>query len=267
MVKIIKQPYITLLSDFGISDEYVAVIKGVIAQINPASKIIDITHKIPPQNIAAARFCLMNAYGYFPLGTVHMAVVDPGVGGKRRAVAVELKKGFLVAPDNGLIGGVLSQDTVIRAVELTNPEYWLTSQPSSTFHGRDIFAPVGAHLASGVSLQSLGREINPDSLIDLDLPQCNRKDDDTVMGCIQYIDSFGNLVTNIPQNLLEEKNSNIEIKGNIINVRQTYSDVKPGELIALVGSHGWMEIAVNSGNAQLKLDVKLGDKVEMFPTP
>lgn len=260
-----KQPLITLLSDFGISDEYVAVMKGAIAQINSMLRVVDITHQIPPQNIAAARFCLMNAYPYFPTGTVHVAVVDPGVGGKRRAVAVELAQGFLVAPDNGLLGGVLhkNKNSVICAVELTNPQYWLTSEPSTTFHGRDIFAPVGAHLANGVSLQKLGRKINPESLVNLDLPECYRQDD-SVMGCIQYIDGFGNLVTNIPYSYLEGNNWIVEIKGRKIKAHSTYSDVKLGELIALIGSHGWVEIAVNSGNARWKLDVDNGERVRII---
>ncbi len=257
-----KQPLITLLSDFGISDEYVAVMKGAIAQINPTLRVVDITHQIPPQNIAAARFCLMNAIDYFPKGTVHVAVVDPGVGGKRRAVAVELAQGFLVAPDNGLLGGVLNQNSVISAVELTNPDYWLTSQPSITFHGRDIFAPVGAHLASGVSLQELGREINLDSLVKLDLAKCTYKNG-TIMGCVQYIDRFGNLVTNIPGSYVEGNDWSLEIRGRKIKARQTYSDVKLGELIALIGSHGWVEVAVNSGNAALELGLKLGSEVQI----
>ncbi|WP_414620599.1 S-adenosyl-l-methionine hydroxide adenosyltransferase family protein [Calothrix sp. CCY 0018] len=259
-----KQPLITLLTDFGISDEYVGVMKGAIAQINPMLRVVDITHQIPPQNIAAARFCLMNAYPYFPAGTVHVAVVDPGVGGKRRAVAVELAQGFLIAPDNGLLGGVLNQNknSVISAVELTNPEYWLTFEASTTFHGRDIFAPVGAHLANGISLQELGREINLESLVKLDLPECTQKDD-SVMGCIQYIDHFGNLVTNIPQSYVKGNNWNIEIRGRKIKARETYSDVKIGELIALIGSHGWVEIAVNSGNAQLELAVDNGSQVRL----
>jgi S-adenosylmethionine hydrolase len=236
--------------------------KGAIAQINPMLRAIDITHQIPPQNIAAARFCLMNAIDYFPRGTVHVALVDPGVGGKRRAIALELAQGFLVAPDNGLIGGVLSQNCIISAVELTNPDYWRTSQPSSTFHGRDIFAPVGAHLANGVSLQELGREINPESLVKLNLPECSHEDD-VIVGCIQYIDRFGNLVTNISQDYVQGKNWCVQIKGKKIKVGETYSDVKVGEVIALIGSHGWVEIAVNSGNARLELNVELGDKVQI----
>lgn len=259
------QSLITLLSDFGISDEYVAVMKGAIAQINPMLRAIDITHQIPPQDIAAARFCLMNAYPYFPTGTVHVAVVDPGVGGKRRAVAVELAQGFLVAPDNGLLDGVLSKNknSVICAVELTNPEYWLTPEPSTTFHGRDLFAPVGAHLANGVSLQKLGKKINPQSLVKLDLPECTQNDD-SVIGCIQYIDRFGNLVTNIPGSYVEGNNWSVEIKCWKIKAQETYSDVKIGELITLIGSHGWVEVAVNSGNAQSKLGADNGCKVRII---
>mgnify|MGYP001800921152 CR=1 FL=1 len=258
-----KQSLVTLLSDFGICDEYVAVMKGAIAQINLMLRVVDITHQIPPQNIAAARFCLMSAYPYFPKGTVHVAVVDPGVGGKRRAVAVELAQGFLVAPDNGLLSGVLSQDSVIAAVELTNPEYWLTSQPSTTFHGRDIFAPVGAHLANGVALHKKGREINPENLEKLDLPECAQMNH-SVKGCIQYIDHFGNLVTNIPHNYVKGNDWNVEIRENIIKARKTYSDVKVGEIIALIGSHGWVEIAVNSGNAKLELDVNIGFQIRII---
>ncbi|MEO1428662.1 MAG: SAM-dependent chlorinase/fluorinase [Cyanobacteria bacterium J06633_8] len=258
-----KESLVTLLSDFGISDEYVAVMKGAIAQINPMLRVIDITHQIPSQNIEKARFCLMNAFPYFPQGTVHIAVVDPGVGGKRKGVAVELMQGFLVAPDNGLLSGVLSQNSAIAAVELTNPEYWLTSHPSTTFHGRDIFAPVGAHLASGVSLQKLGRQINPESLVKLNLPDCEQKDD-CIIGCIQYIDNFGNLVTNIPQSYLKGSSWSLEIRGNIIKYQKTYSDVKQGELIAIIGSHGWVEIAVNCGNAQVELGVENGSQVRIF---
>ncbi len=255
-----SQTIITLLSDFGISDEYVAVMKGAIALVNPILRVVDITHQIPPQNIAAARFCLMNAYPYFPPGTVHVAVVDPGVGGKRRAVAIELRQGFLVAPDNGLLSGVLSQNSAISAVELTNPNYWLTSQVSSTFHGRDIFASAGAHLANGISLQKLGQKIDIESLVTLDLPECSRKDEN-IMGCIQYIDHFGNLVSNISGNLVKGHHWNVNIRGNVIEARNTYSDVKVGEIVAIIGSHGWVEVAMNSGNAKQALDIENGSQV------
>lgn len=258
-----SQPRIlTLLSDFGNCDVYVGVMKGVIAQVNPSIRVVDLTHQIPPQNIAAGRFCLMNAFRYFPNGTVHLAVVDPGVGGMRRAVAVETALGFLVAPDNGILGGVLSQSQAIRAVELTNPQYWRIPEPSNTFHGRDIFAPVAAHLASGVSLVELGSEIDPASLVELDLPKC-RQIINGVVGCVQYIDVFGNLVTNIPGSYVMQRNWCVKVTGSRIPGGETYSHVEIGNAVALVGSEGWVEIAINRGNAQLQLQIQWAETVEL----
>jgi S-adenosyl-L-methionine hydrolase (adenosine-forming) len=254
---------LTLLSDFGDRDVYVGVMKGVIAQIHPLIRVVDLTHQIPPQNIAAARFCLMNAYPYFPVGTVHLAVVDPGVGSKRKAIAIKLSKGFLVGPDNGIFSGVLSQNPAITAVELTNLNYWRNPQPSSTFHGRDIFAPVAAHLASGVSLQQLGQEIDPATLVNLNIEQCQQTTTG-VRGCIQYIDHFGNLVSNIPSSYVQGKTWCVQASGLRIPGCETYSDVKVGDAIALVGSHGWVEIAINSGNAQMQLQINWQDAVEVM---
>jgi S-adenosyl-L-methionine hydrolase (adenosine-forming) len=254
---------LTLLSDFGNNDVYVGVMKGVIAQINPDITLIDLTHQIPPQNVAAARFCLMNAYPYFPIGTVHLAVVDPGVGSQRRAIAVKLAQGFLVGPDNGIFSGITSKNQVITAVELTNLNYWRTSQPSSTFHGRDIFAPVAAHLASGVSLQELGREINPATLVKLDIGECFETTRG-VAGCIQYIDHFGNLVSNIPASYVQGKTWSVKVANLTILGCETYSNVQVGEALALVGSHGWVEIAINSGNAHTQLQINWQDTLHVL---
>lgn len=253
---------VTLLSDFGLSDVYVGVMKGAIAQINPRLTLVDLTHEIPPQNIAAGRFCLMSAYRYFPTGTVHVAVVDPGVGSCRRAIAVEFASGFLVGPDNGLFDGVLSQSPAVAAVELTNRKYWRTIEPSMTFHGRDIFASVGAHLASGVSLGKLGQTIDPSTLAHLPIPDWNQTDAG-VAGCIQYIDRFGNLITNIPGTLVQDKAWSLVVTGITIPGKKTYQDSPAGSLVALVGSHGWVEIAINSGNAQLQLQTDWGALVQV----
>jgi S-adenosyl-L-methionine hydrolase (adenosine-forming) len=259
-----NQPAIvTVLSDFGDRDVYVGVIKGAIAQINSKLTVVDLTHQIPPQNIAAGRFCLMNAYPYFPVGTVHIAVVDPGVGSRRRAIAVEFAQGFLVGPDNGIFSGVLVQSPAITAIELTNPDYWRTPQPSKTFHGRDIFAPAGANLASGVPLQQLGQEIDPETLVKLDIDICN-KTATSVMGCIQYIDYFGNLVSNIPGSYVQGKSWCVQAAGLTIPGGETYSDVKIGAAVALVGSHGWVEIAINSGNAHLQLQIHLQEHLQVL---
>ncbi len=254
---------ITLLTDFGLSDVYVGVMKGVIAQINPRLTVVDLTHQIPPQNIAAARFNLMNAYPYFPAGTVHVAVVDPGVGSHRRGIALQLDAGFLVGPDNGLFSGVLSQTRVVAAVDLTNPVYWLTPTPSTTFHGRDIFAPVGAHLASGVPIEQLGKSIDPKTLTSLPIPE-RTPTANGIVGCIQYIDHFGNLVTNIPAADVREKTWSVAVSKLIIQSTQTYSDRPLGEVVALIGSHGWVEIAVNGGSAQSQLQLDWGASVQVL---
>ncbi len=253
---------ITLLTDFGWQDVYVGVMKGAIARIDARLQAIDLTHEIPPQNIAAARFCLLNAYPYFPCGTVHIAVVDPGVGSQRRGVAIQFAEGFLVGPDNGLFSGVLSSSPALAAVELTNTDYWRTPNPSTTFHGRDIFAPVGAHLASGVSLEQLGNAIDPDSLVKLPLPELTITES-KIIGCIQYCDRFGNLITNIPADEVRTQSWSTIVKNKAIPTVQTYSDVPQGEIAALVGSHGWVEIALNGGSAREKLQLDCGDEVEI----
>lgn len=244
----IRSQLVTLLTDFGLSDVYVGVMKGVIAQINPDIKVVDLTHEIPPQDVAAARFCLMDAYLYFPPGTVHVAVVDPGVGSRRRGVAITIAEGFLVGPDNGLFAGIFSQSPAISAIELTNSRYWRPDSPSSTFHGRDIFAPVGAYLASGTRFSQLGTPIDPATLVQLPIPTY-RKTGTGFVGEIQYCDRFGNLVTNIPGLAIVGQSWSVEIADRKIPGVRTYSDCKSGELVSLVGSHGWVEIAVNGGSA------------------
>lgn len=263
MMKQSKSKAIALLTDFGLKDGYVGIMKGVIAEINPNLPMIDLTHHIPPQQIWAARFCLMNAYPYFPKDTVFLAVVDPGVGSQRRSVAIECSQGYLVGPDNGLFSGILKQYRAKKAVSLTNTDYWRVHDVSLTFHGRDIFAPVAAYLASGVPLEALGEEISINSLKDilLESPQIT---DDNIQGSIQYIDHFGNLITNILPHHIQDKNWSIVINNQRIQSGLTYSDVDLGEMITLIGSHGWIEIAINGGNAQEKLQVKWGDKVTII---
>ncbi|PSB27147.1 SAM hydrolase/SAM-dependent halogenase family protein [Stenomitos frigidus] len=280
---------LTLLSDFGLSDGYVGIMKGAIARVNATLTVIDLTHQIPPQNIALASFTLMTAYAYFPPGTVHVAVVDPGVGSTRRAIAVAVGEdaahptAYLVGPDNGLFSGVLAAHTVITAIALTQPQYWCTPKPSATFHGRDIFAPVGAHLASGVPLNQLGQRVAPETLVTLDLPPCYLYEEpvelpqaDAVLkqdtaaiaphgykieGYVQAIDHFGNLITNIPGVQVFGNQWSVLIDHTTLPGKETYSDSQPGDLLALVGSHGWIEIAVNGSSAQARLNLGWSDSV------
>lgn len=256
-------PLITLLTDFGDRDSYVGVMKGVIAAINPHIRVIDLTHQIPPQAIAVARFHLMTAFPYFPAGTVHLAVVDPGVGSQRRPIAAALAMGsFLVGPDNGVWGGVVQQYPIQAAVVLNNPTYWRTAQPSATFHGRDIFAPIAAHLASGAALSALGEPIVPPTLVDLDLPGWQRTARGLV-GTVQAIDHFGNLITNIPAAELEGQPWQVIWGNYTIPAATTYSDGAVGHLLAVIGSHGWLEIACYQGNAAQRLQATWGDPVDV----
>lgn len=270
-----NQKIITLLTDFGLKDVYVGVVKGVIAQVNPHLKVIDLTHEIPPQNLFAARFCLHNAYPYFPPETVHLAVVDPGVGSARRAIAIQLPNGFLVGPDNGIFSGVLEnlELQTIKVVALTNSEYWQVEKPSRTFHGRDIFAPVAAHISSGVKLENLGEKINPESLVKLSLNNITFTDSG-IVGCVQHIDHFGNIITNIYRSYITKKNWSLIVNSNnnndyfssaqTISSGNTYADCQLGELIAIIGSHGFVEIAANGGSAEEQLNLKYRDKVEVY---
>lgn len=253
---------ITLLTDFGLNDVYVSVMKGAIACINREIQVIDITHNIPPQNIAAARFCLLNTYSYFPPDTIHIAVVDPGVGSSRRGMAIKCEEGYFIGPDNGIFSGILNVVKPLIAVELNNSKYWLTPNPSKTFHGRDIFAPVGAYLASGLNIEDLGSKIDVHSLLKFPLEKY-QKSEHKITGFVQYIDYFGNIITNIPANIIEHKNWSIKINNFVIPKGYTYNDVKIGELVSMIGSHGWLEIALNCGNAAETLQLKLGAKIEL----
>ena len=270
---------LTLTTDFGLEDVYVGVMKGVITQINPHLNIIDLTHQIPPQHITAGRFCLMNAVPYFPRNTVHVAVVDPGVGSERKGCAIAFARGYLVGPDNGLLSGVLSHFPAQKAVTLTNPQYWRSDQvgrrlrrnqipaPATTvgqtFHGRDIFAPVGAHLASGVPLEALGDPIPLDQLTPDTFPR-PKMTAEQILGSIQYIDYFGNLITNIPGTAVEGKEWSVTVNQQTIPRGNTYSSYPPQQLLALVGSHGWVEIAMNQGNAAATLSLSYGSAIALL---
>jgi S-adenosyl-L-methionine hydrolase (adenosine-forming) len=254
---------ITLLTDFGLADGYVGTIEGVIACIETKIRIIHLSHDVPPQNIAAASFCLSDSYRYFPNNTVHLAIVDPEVGSKRRAIAVEIDRGYLVAPDNGLLAGVLQHSPAIKAVELTNRNYWRTFSPSATFHGRDIFATVAAHLACGVAIEELGCSIDPNSIQKLKSPEIEITEMG-IKGSIQHIDRFGNLITNISAAATINKSWHIKIKNSIVPHVATYSSLDRGLPLALISSGGWLEIAVNSGSASNVLGLSWGDSIELI---
>ena len=255
---------VTLTSDFGLQDSYVGIVKGIIKTISPQVELIDLTHNIPPQNIYATSFILENAIDYFPRDTIHLTIVDPTVGSNRKIIAVVSEQGYFICPNNGLLTGVLNRYRAEQAYSLNNNNYWLNQQISNTFHGRDIFAPVTAHLANGIALDELGEEIPVEDLVLLDLPNfC--KDKNRIRGIIQYVDIFGNLVTNIPAKLVKNRSWCICIEEEelIIESVTTYSDVQKSQLVSLIGSHGYVEVAVNGGSAKMTLDKSYGDVIEV----
>lgn len=265
---------ITLTTDFGLIDSYVASMKAVILGIAPRAQLIDTTHSIKPQNIQQAAYIVQSFYSYFPAGTIHLAVVDPGVGSARRPIVLATPQAIFVAPDNGVLTYVW-QDALTRwgaeactLIELSEPRYWLASI-SSTFHGRDIFAPVAAHLASGVMIEVLGERHQ--SIIEAELEQPVIGSQGELIGRIIHVDYFGNCVTNIDQHQLyalgETAQLTIQVlKQSINGLRHTYADQPNGSLIALIGSTHRLEIAVTNGNAAQMLGVGIGDQIKVLST-
>ena len=261
---LITSGIITLTTDFGESDPYVGMMKGVILSINPAARIVDITHQVPAGSIQEGGSIIKEAFKYFPAGTVHVGVIDPGVGGKRRPVAVLTSNHFFVGPDNGLFWPVVETQVHTDIIHLKEKRYWM-HKISPTFHGRDIFAPVAAHLSLGVNPFVLGEKIDNPTTIAYPLP-C-KKDSDLV-GEVIRVDHFGNLITNITREhltpFLRSKGVIIRIGSLVLDkISITYNDVPQGEPLALIGSSGHLEIAVNMGKASncLGKDCEIGTKV------
>lgn len=255
------RPIITLTTDFGTRDGFVGVMKGVILGINPHVTLVDITHEIEPQNIAQGAFILANAVPYFPPNTIHLIIVDPGVGSARRALAAQVDATFFVAPDNGVLSFVLRPSSFV--VSVTNPAYFLP-RVSTTFHGRDIFAPVAAHLSLGVPLDALGTRL--DDWVQLASERATRHDD-RIIGRVVYIDRFGNAITNIGEDMLrglDRARLMVHIGAHTLRgIRTTYADASPGEALALVSSSWHVEIAVREGNAAHALGIRIGDGVSI----
>lgn len=262
----IAQPLITLLTDFGLQDEYVGVMKGVILSIQPNAQIVDICHDIPPQNVLAAASMIEAAYGYFPAGSIHVLVIDPGVGTQRRLIAVQAEGHTFLAPDNGLLTHILKKKP-LEDIRLIDQREWYLPHVSNTFHGRDIFAPVAAHLANGRPFQLIGPAIDPSSCILLNGLRTRYSEDGTIHGTILYVDRFGNLVTNVTQEDIDRLSASgdnliIRIGGHQIEgLQRSYGFVPKESPLALIGSRGRLEIAICGGNAAQKLGVALAAAV------
>jgi len=248
---------IALLTDFGTQDYYVAAMKGVILSIDTNANIVDITHEIPPQDIASASFVLKACYKDFPLGTIFVCVVDPGVGSDRRALVVETDSYKFVAPDNGLLDDVLSEGAKFKAFSITNREY-MRSEVGNTFHGRDIFAPAGGHLSKGVPPSEFGEPMA------LYIEEIGKSSSGSPAEAkVIHIDHFGNIVTNIRNDELTDA-AEIEIDGRLITkVYDFYAQAKAGELFMIRGSSGLVEISVRDGSANTKLETTLGARLNI----
>jgi len=244
---------ITLLTDFGTADGYVGEMKAVLATLAPSATIVDVAHDVSPHDVDGARLALARYWRRFPEGTVHLVVVDPGVGSDRGALAASSEGRFLVGPDNGVLSPALLHAGA-RCVSLSIP-----SGAAPTFHGRDVFAPAAAQLALGASLETLGAV--EDGPVIRRTPEATRREDGAVQGEVITVDRFGNAVTN----LLAMRGGRVQVNGLSLALRRTYSEAQAGEALALVGSSGLVEIAVRDGNAAEQLGLRRGSSVALLP--
>ena len=274
-------PIISLTTDFGSVSGYAGTVKGVLLGINPASTIVDISHDVPAQDISHGAFVLGSAYRYFDDSTIHLAVVDPGVGSSRRAILLVTPEGRFLAPDNGLLTyvvmGQASESPVVSSVgfmesalvavpegcaayAITRPEYW-RHPVSRTFHARDIFAPVAAHLSLGVAPHTVGEQVDTITVLNA----WSEPDDETILrGRVIFVDGFGNLVTNLRSNRITSDIVSVEICGETLSgVVGTFAEADG--LMALHGSHGYLEVAERNGNASRRLQARVGDSVKVLP--
>jgi S-adenosylmethionine hydrolase len=264
---------ISLTTDFGTQDEYVGVVKGVILGINPNATIVDITHNVAAQDIGEAAHTLAAAFGYFPSGSIHMVVVDPGVGSEREIIGVRLQDHLFLAPNNGVLSRICSGHTIQEMVKVTANRFFL-ERVSNTFHGRDIFAPVAAHLSLGVELSDLGPQLlkNEFSVLACESPQATPSGQLT--GSIITIDRFGNLITNIHRRDIENMMDRgyareLTIKAGkrvLSGLNESYTAVPKGDVLAIIGSRDCLEIAVRDGNAANEMQLGKGDSITVVIT-
>jgi S-adenosylmethionine hydrolase len=264
-------PLVAFLTDFGLRDGYVGVLKGVVLSIVPQAQLIDITHDIPPQDIAAGAWILGTSYRYFPLGTVYTCVVDPGVGSTRQPIAVHAGDWFFVGPDNGLLSYVLMEQPIYEAVALSNPAYHLP-QVSATFQGRDVFAPVAAHLARGITLRDLGTPLDPSSLKHLDFKYASRQKGH-IEAHIVYVDHFGNLISNIPAHLVPDLFTCTSVQvtfssqGTVVTERRHFfadhcaQDEPAASPFIYMDSSNYVGVARQNGHAAATLGVQVGNSL------
>lgn len=258
-------PMITLTTDFGLKDEYVGLMKGVIKSVNPMVPVVDLTHYISPQDVKWAAHLIYYSYSYFPAGTIHVIVVDPGVGSSRQIKLLKAAGHYFLFPDNGVMSKIAGKHKPEEIWEINNERYFL-DDISSTFHGRDIFAPVAAHLSAGVQPPQMGIRTHELYTVHIHEPEVL---EDRVEGHVIHVDQFGNLITNIEEGFLRTlhtryKDLVIDVGGRRIHgLSKSYTMVRPGGLLANLGSKGLLEVSVNRGDASSSLGVYEGDPVKV----
>ena len=255
-------PLILLLTDFGLQDSYVAQMKGVMHEINPNAKVVDITHDIIPQNIRQAAFVLHTCYEYFPEGSIFVLVVDPGVGSQRKPVLVNARSKFFITPDNGLLSFTLDNNESYDAVIIENDQY-MNKNVSNTFHGRDVFAPAAAHLSAGNEMNDFGTKIDCKNLKRIPEMQFEKLSGQRYCAEIMHIDHYGNAITSIHKDQYSaKKRISIQIKNLLIEtISKTFSDKRPKEILAYTGSSNYLEIAVREGNFAEMYNISPGEKI------
>lgn len=259
-----KIPIVTLITDFGLGDEYVGVVKGVILTFAPNARIVDISHLIPPQSIQTAAHLLARSCTYFPPGTVHLVIVDPGVGSSRSILAVAAGSQYFVGPDNGVFTPIFLRAAPLVVHRVTAADLFL-NKVGTTFHGRDIMAPIAARLAAGQGIARVGPRVAVHDCVHA-LPETSTRIGDMLRGEIVHVDNFGNLCTNISRQAVENFGSGreivIRVKENVlIPFCHVYADQTKGRLLALFDSHDYLEIAVNQGNAAHELGLAVGASI------
>jgi S-adenosylmethionine hydrolase len=257
-----NRPIITLTTDFGTKDGNVGAVKGVIMRINPKVEIVDVTHEIKPFDSFGAAFTLNNFYRYFPQNTIHLVVIDPGVGSKRQPLLLQTPDFLFVGPDNGVFSFILQNEEIDEIISISNRKYFL-SKISPTFHARDIFAPVAAYLSLGVDIREFGVPATECSQLFIPLTKASRRG---IVGEIIHVDNFGNLITNIEEkSIQDERIKFIEIKRRRISqTAKSYYEIPEGNIGALIGSSGFLEIATNRGNAAELVKADVDTKVRII---
>lgn len=260
------RPIITLTTDFGSKDYFVGNIKGVVLGINQDADIISISHEVRSHDIREGAYIINEAYKYFPKSSIHIGIVDPGVGGTRRPILVEGNNHYFIGPDNGLFSYIYKEDPKVRVIEIKSEHYFLKS-PGATFHGRDIFAPVAAWLSKGVKIANFGEEIADYN--SFPIPEIERPDNDSIKGAIVYIDKFGNLISNITrgdidQLIVNKGNKGLQIRikeRTITGLRDYFGQAEAGGIDATINSNGYLEVFSYMNSAKEALGASIGEEI------